>query len=116
MKVLIMGLTYKENVADARESPAKGLIKALKELGTEVYGYDPLLSNIEGEFGIEAINNLDRVRDVDCAIFTVAHTAFKRISLDRLKKHMSINPVLIDVRRAFDEEEAKKKGFYYRTL
>jgi hypothetical protein len=29
---------------------------------------------------------------------------------------MSINPVLIDVRRAFDEEEAKKKGFYYRTL
>lgn len=115
-KVLIMGLTYKENVADARESPAKGLIKALKELGTEVYGYDPLLSNIEGEFGIEAINNLDSVRDVDCAILTVAHTAFKRISLDRLKKHMSINPVLIDVRRAFDEEEAKKKGFYYRTL
>lgn len=115
-KVLIMGLTYKENVADARESPAKGLIKALKELGTEVYGYDPLLSNIEGEFGIEAINNLDSVRDVDCTILTVAHTAFKRISLDRLKKHMSINPVLIDVRRAFDEEEAKKKGFYYRTL
>jgi UDPglucose 6-dehydrogenase/UDP-N-acetyl-D-galactosamine dehydrogenase len=115
-KVLIMGLTYKENVADTRESPAKGLIKALKELGTKVYGYDPLLSNIEGEFGIEAINNLDSMRDVDCTILTVAHTAFKRISLDRLKKHMSINPVLIDVRRAFDEEEAKKKGFYYRTL
>ena len=43
-KVLIMGLTYKENVPDTRESPVREMVKELKEFGIEVYGYDPLLS------------------------------------------------------------------------
>ena len=43
-KVLIMGLTYKENVPDTRESPVKEMVKELKEFGVDVYGYDPLLS------------------------------------------------------------------------
>jgi len=115
-KVLIMGLTYKENVPDTRESPAKELVKALKELGTDVYGYDPLLSNIEEEFDIKAIRNLEGAPEIDCVIMTVAHTVFKKTTLDTLKQHMSINPVLIDIRRMFDEEEAKRKGFCYRAL
>ena len=41
--VLIMGLTYKENVADIRETPVKGIIKELKEYSTKIYGYDPYL-------------------------------------------------------------------------
>jgi UDPglucose 6-dehydrogenase/UDP-N-acetyl-D-galactosamine dehydrogenase len=40
-KVLIMGLTYKENVPDTRESPVREVVKELKEFGVEVYGYDP---------------------------------------------------------------------------
>ena len=43
-KVLIMGLTYKENVPDTRESPVREMVKELKEFGIEVYGCDPLLS------------------------------------------------------------------------
>jgi len=39
-----MGLTYKENVPDTRESPVREMVKELKEFGIEVYGYDPLLS------------------------------------------------------------------------
>ena len=46
-KVLIMGLTYKENVPDTRESPVREIIKELKEFGIEIYGYDPLLSKEE---------------------------------------------------------------------
>lgn len=42
-KVLIMGLTYKENVPDTRESPAREMVKALQEYKVDVYGYDPLL-------------------------------------------------------------------------
>ena len=52
-KVLMMGLTYKENVADTRETPVKDIIRELKEYGVEIYGYDPLLDNIEHEFGIK---------------------------------------------------------------
>ena len=46
-KVLIMGLTYKENVPDTRESPVREMVKELKEFGVEAYGYDPLLSKEE---------------------------------------------------------------------
>ena len=46
-KVLIMGLTYKENVPDTRESPVREMVKELKEFGVDAYGYDPLLSREE---------------------------------------------------------------------
>ena len=53
-KVLIMGLTYKENVPDTRESPVREMVKELKEFGVNVYGYDPLLSKEEIEaFGVK---------------------------------------------------------------
>lgn len=54
-KVLIIGLTYKENVADTRETPVKEIIKELKEYGVDIYGYDPLLDDIEHEFGIKSM-------------------------------------------------------------
>jgi UDP-glucose 6-dehydrogenase len=56
-KVLIMGLSYKENVPDTRESPVREIIKELKEFGIEVYGYDSLLSKEEIEaFGVKALD------------------------------------------------------------
>jgi len=56
-KVLIMGLTYKENVPDTRESPVKEMVKELKEFEIEVYGYDPLLSKEEIDaFGVKALD------------------------------------------------------------
>jgi UDPglucose 6-dehydrogenase/UDP-N-acetyl-D-galactosamine dehydrogenase len=71
-KVLIMGLTYKENVADTRESPVREIIKELKEFGIEIHGYDPLLSKEEIEaFGVKASANLDV--KMDCVIVAVAH-------------------------------------------
>ncbi len=115
-RVLIMGLTYKENVDDTRESPVKEIIRELQEYGVEVFGYDPLLDVLQNEFRIEMVQNLEDIRDIDCIILSVAHKVFREISLDELKKNMNRNPILIDVRGIFDEDEAKKKGFYYKTL
>ena len=114
-KVLIMGLTYKENVPDTRESPVREIVKELKEFGIELCGYDPLLSKekIE-EFGVKALDDLN-VR-VDGVIIAVAHREFKEITLDKLKEMMNDNPVLIDVRGMFGRREAEKKGFLYRGL
>jgi len=114
-KVLITGLTYKEDVADTRETPAQGIIKELREYGVEILGYDPLLDNIENEFGIQAVSDVAEIK-TDGVILTVAHTAFQEMTLDKLKDSMSDKPVLIDVRGFFDGQEAVEKGFYYRTL
>ncbi|MFC1912146.1 nucleotide sugar dehydrogenase [Chloroflexota bacterium] len=115
-KVLIMGLTYKENVADTRETPGKGIIKELKKYGVEICGYDLLLNNIEQEFGIETIADLEQAKDIDCLILTVAHNDFRKLTLDKLKGIMNNKPTLIDVRGYFDREEAERKGFYYYSL
>ena len=114
-KVLIIGLTYKENVPDTRESPVREMVKELKEFGVDVYGYDPLLSKEEIEgFGVKALDDFNV--KVDCVIVAVAHDEFKKIKLDDIRKFMNNKPVLVDVRRMFDGEEAKEKGFYYKTL
>ncbi|MCX6821942.1 MAG: nucleotide sugar dehydrogenase [Candidatus Aenigmarchaeota archaeon] len=114
-KVLIMGLTYKENVPDTRESPVKEIVKELKEFSCDVYGFDPLLNKEEiKNFGVNAMDNLKG--KFDCVIFTVAHDQFKQMTLDSINKFMKEKSVLIDVRRMFNREEANKKGFYYKTL
>ena len=114
-KVLVMGLTYKENVPDIRESPVREMIKELKEFGIFIYGYDPLLSRekIE-EFGIKALD--DFKIGMDGVIITVAHREFKGMTLDKLKEMMNDNPVLIDVRGMFDRREAEEKGYLYKQL
>jgi len=114
-KVLIMGLTYKENVPDTRESPVKEMVKELKEFGIDVFGYDPLLSREEIEgFGVNALDNLDVKLKMDGVIVAVAHDEFKMMKLEDIKKFMNAKPVLIDVRGMLDEEEGK--GFYYEAL
>jgi UDPglucose 6-dehydrogenase/UDP-N-acetyl-D-galactosamine dehydrogenase len=115
----IMGLTYKENVPDTRESPVREMVKELKEFGVEVYGYDPLLRREEIEqFGVKALNELNvKNEKMDCVIVAVAHDEFKKMKLDDIKKFMNDKPVLIDVRGMFDGEgAAKEEGFYYKRL
>jgi len=119
-RVLIMGLAYKEDVPDFRESPAKEIIKELREYGIEVVGLDPLLdaNNLERGFNIKLFKDFKEAKEAksDCIILTVAHSAFCQLSLGDLKQMQNSAPVLIDVRGMFDAEEAKKAGFCYRSL
>ncbi|OYT28078.1 UDP-N-acetyl-D-galactosamine dehydrogenase [Thermoplasmatales archaeon ex4572_165] len=113
-KVLIMGLTFKENVDDTRETPVKHIIKELKEFKCQIFGYDPLLSREDIEsFGITAVDSYN-VESVDCVIVSVVHDEFKQISLSDLKNSMKESPILIDVRGFF--KHAKDHGFSYHTL
>jgi len=114
-KILIMGLTYKENVPDTRESPVEEMVKELKQFHCDVYGLDPLLNKKEVErFDVKTIETLKG--KVDCIILVVAHDNFKKISYEDLKKMMKDKPVLIDVRRIYNKDEARKQGILYYTL
>ena len=115
-KVLVMGLAYKENVRDTRESPARGIIKELREYEVEVFGYDPLVDDFKDEFGIEVIDDVKNAKNIDCVILTVAHDVFREFTLDELKKIMNDSPIIVDARGTFDRKEAEEKGFYYGSL
>jgi UDPglucose 6-dehydrogenase/UDP-N-acetyl-D-galactosamine dehydrogenase len=121
-KVLIIGLTYKENVPDTRETPQKHVIEELKEYGIEPMGYDPLLDIAEAqkEFEVKMLPSLEEKTRFDGIILAVAHDIFRDkiygISLESLTRIMNSRPVLVDIRRFFDGAQAMKKGFCYRTL
>lgn len=113
--VLIMGLTYKEDVADIRESPAIEIIHELKRFGVNVHGTDPFLDEETiGKFGIS--NYVKSSCKVDAIIITVAHSPFREMSLAQLREFTCEDPVLIDVRRMISMEEARNAGFHYRGL
>lgn len=108
--VLVMGLTYKENVPDTRESPARGLIKELKEFEVDVYGHDPLLSDREIEgFGAKP-RGLEGPK-VDCIVITVGHDAFLKLSPEDLKERMNQDPVLVDIRGLFSRQECQSMEY-----
>ena len=115
-KILVMGLTYKENVPDVRESPAKEMIEELKEYKADVYGYDPLLTK-EGieEFHAKPVSELNGQK-YDAVIITVKHKEFENTGITDLKKITNGKPVLIDVRGFIDSTEAEKEGFCYKRL
>lgn len=119
-RVLIMGLTYKENVADTRETPVKEIVRELKEFGVEIKGFDPILGSedFESEPGMELIKDLEEAKKIksDCVILVVAHPSFQKLTLSDLRQMQKEQPILIDIRGLFNPEEAREAGFYYRTL
>jgi UDPglucose 6-dehydrogenase/UDP-N-acetyl-D-galactosamine dehydrogenase len=97
-KVLIMGLTYKENVPDTRESPAREMVRALQEYKVDVYGYDPLLSQKEIEgFGVKAIEELTGAKP-DAIILAVAHEQFRILGEGELARTIKDCSVVVDVK------------------
>jgi UDPglucose 6-dehydrogenase/UDP-N-acetyl-D-galactosamine dehydrogenase len=113
--VLIMGLTYKENVPDIRESPAQEIIHELKGYGIVVYGYDPLIPpEVIEKFGAIPVTRLDK--KFDAVIITVAHDAFKTLSVAGIRKFMGKNPVLVDVRGMIKRADAEANNIYYQSL
>ena len=114
-KVLIMGLSYKENIPDIRESPAFEIIHELKRFGVSVYGYDPLLS--ETVFDNFGICNFQKFPEkMDAIIITVTHDLFRKMTVDQLREFMTVHPILIDVRRMINREDAENAGIYYQGL
>ena len=115
-KVLILGLSYKENVSDVRQTPARDLIKELQEYEIDVWGYSPLIESEKEDFNIKFIDNLLVSPTMDCIIVTVAHDFFKSIAIADIKKIMNSHPILIDLPGMFDSPELHNSGIIYKRL
>lgn len=99
---LIMGLTYKEDVPDTRESPVREVVQELKSFGVNVYGYDPLLSRREVEaFGVRALDEMEG--KFDCVIAAVAHEQFRKMTVQDLSTYLNGRSVLIDLKGLFHD-------------
>jgi UDP-N-acetyl-D-glucosamine dehydrogenase len=103
-KVLILGVSYKADIDDIRESPALDIIQLLQRRGATVVYHDPMVPADHGELsGIDAIDlTPDAIAACDCAAIITGH---KGIDFDLVLEHI---PVLVDTRNVFKGRDLDK--------
>ena len=101
-KVLVMGITFKEDVADIRNTKAIDIYQELKTYELNVDIYDPWASpeEVMHEYGISSYNKLPDTT-YDAVILAVAHKAFESLPLESIKKNRS---VVYDVKALLPKE------------
>lgn len=134
-KVAILGITFKENCPDVRNTKVIDIINELREYGVKVLVHDPQADKEEvlNEYGIE-LCELEEINSVDAVILAVPHEEYKNITLDKISelyndKYSYLNEiearsddeliekkVLIDIKGMFSREEAKDKNYLYWRL
>jgi len=120
-KVVIFGITYKENCPDTRNSKVVDIIKGLNEYGIEPIVVDPQANreDTKQEYGIELMD-IDDVKDADCLVFAVAHDEFKNMAWEQIEKFFknidNSEKVIIDVKGIFDKNKIEKLGYCYWRL
>lgn len=117
-RVLVLGLTFKEDVNDIRNSKVKDIIRCLREYRVEVLAHDPLLEDdvIRNGFEVQNFKDLSDVPTVDAIILAVPHRAFRELKLEDLKARMNGRPLLVDVKSVFSRTEAETTGIIYKAL
>ena len=120
-KVVVLGITFKENCPDTRNSKVNDVLETLREYGVDPLVIDPVASatDAEREYGVKLVN-FDDVHDADCVILAVAHNEFKAMGIEGVGKLFgngdSCNKVLIDVKSMFDKKAVAEAGYRYWRL
>lgn len=115
-RVLVLGLSYKENIADTRESPSYELIRELQDYGVDIFVHDPCVSKDEAPADTRIVERLDHTQDMDAIIVAVAHDEYRALSVADLKRMSSETAVIVDVRRLYEPKAVGAAGLLYRTL
>lgn len=121
-KVVIMGLTFKENCPDIRNSKVEDIIKRLKEYEIKPLVVDPWADKAEAlaEYGVE-LTDINAIHDADCVIMAVAHKEFRELGLDGVIKLFNDkldaeSRVFLDVKGLYTVEELENSGMKYWRL
>ena len=111
----ILGLSYKPNTDDVRDSPSIEIIQKLQDRGVRIRCYDP-----------QAMNNARRVlkdvtfcsdpydtaKECDALVLGTEWNEFRKLDLDRLRQLLSA-PVIVDLRNIYEPAEMKRRGYRY---
>jgi len=117
-RVAILGITFKEDVPDLRNTKVIDIISELKDYGVDVLINDPLADMGEARqyYGVE-LRPLDRIKDADAVILAVMHKDYREIGLAGVSGLCNgSNALVIDVKGCFSPQEAQKLGITYWRL
>lgn len=116
--ILVMGLTFKENCPDLRNSKVNDIIKELKEYGANVHVIDPMAPKEEAleEYSI-ILEDESCIKNMDAVVVAVGHKEYRDMKPADLRKYFNpvyAKPLLIDVKSIFNKAEAEKEYDYWR--
>ncbi len=120
-KVVVLGMTFKENCPDIRNSKVVDIIKRLNTYGIKPIVADPWATNAEviKEYDLELVD-YKTIKNADCVIIAVAHDEFKQMQLDRIKQMYGEDSdekkVLIDVKGLYSIEALAASGMNWWRL
>lgn len=102
-RVAILGLAYKENCSDIRDTNVVEIINALKGYGIQVLVNDPIIDHDQAkiEYDIDMVSWED-LKNLNAIILTVAHTQYISLSKSEILKKLNKNGVIIDIKEIFD--------------
>lgn len=113
-KVVVLGLAFKENCTDLRNSKVADLVAELAEFGCDVRVHDPLVDPREAshEYGI-SLSDWDDLKAASAAaiVAAVPHQYYRDLPIDELLAKLQPNGVLIDVKSMYRADEIKNRGF-----
>ena len=116
--IAVLGLTFKPNTDDIRESPAIPLITALHDLGATVQAYDPAgMEQAKRELPsvIYCNSAYNAAQDAEAVVIATEWEQFRALDLARLKSVMA-RPVIIDLRNIYRIDEMKRADFRYMAI
>jgi UDP-N-acetyl-D-galactosamine dehydrogenase len=117
LKVIVLGLTFKENVPDLRNSKVPDIIKELQEYGVQVLVHDPLAESEEAvaEYGLH-LSDWSNLKDADGIVLAVGHRAYVEMGQKKILSLLRSGQqgVVIDVKSLLDKTILPKAITYWR--
>lgn len=112
-KVIVLGLTFKENCADLRNSKVANVVRELESFGCDVVVHDPVASATEAmhEYGIELTAWESLPKDADAVVAAVMHKEYLAKPLDEILGLSKKGGSFIDIKSAFDQEKIRAAGY-----
>ncbi len=115
-KIVVLGLSYKANVGDFRNSPSETIVKKLNELEADIYVHDPFInSEIEGIY--EKVAKISKPYEIfenaDAIVLVTDHDFYRTLDLKKIKEISNKDCLIVDGRGFFNPQDMKKLGFRY---
>ena len=113
-KVLVMGVTFKENVADIRNSKVVNLIREINAYSIDTHIIDEHASKTEIKQHYDLILSDAPEHDYDAVVVAVSHNQYKDLTASFFTSIMKNNPILVDLKGMYDKAEFSKSLNYWR--
>ncbi len=113
-RVGVLGITFKENVSDIRNSKVPDIISELKEFGAIPVVHDPVgnSSEVEHEYGV-TLSKWEELKDLDGIVFAVSHQEYLKKGIGEITKGLKKGGVFVDVKSAIKKPQLSSQFVYW---